>query len=93
MIARTQCAPAAAPSVASETARQLASFWMRTGRASAASRSCCKGWPLSHSELAFLTLPVAGEIAPGMPTPTVHAPPTERSAADSKAAIVAIVAR
>ena len=33
-------------------------------------RSTSSGWPFSRVELAFLTRPVAGEIAPGCPTPT-----------------------
>ena len=51
------------------------SSWRRSRSARAAprraDRSRSSGWPLSHVEFAFLTRPVAGEIAPGMPTPTL----------------------
>ena len=46
-----------------------------------ASRSSRRGWPISQVEFAFLTRPVAGEIAPGMPMPTCPArrrPPRRR---------------
>ncbi len=87
----TTSAPAAAPSAASETARQLASLASRTARPSRRSKSAWNGRPLSHVELAFLTRPVAGEIAPGMPSPTVQGAPTAASAAattDTRRSIV-----
>ena len=41
------------------------------GPAQARLQVAVEGRPLSQVEFAFLTRPVAGEIAPGMPTPTV----------------------
>lgn len=67
----TTGAPAAAPSVASESAKQFASFAIRTGRPSTRARSRSAGWPFRHVELEFLSRPVAGEIASGCPIPTV----------------------
>jgi len=64
-------APAAAPSVASEMAKQFASFANRTSRPSAADRSLSSGLPFSHVEFAFFTSPVIPEIDPGIPAPTV----------------------
>src|ERR1019366_1271196 len=57
--ANTSLAPAAAPSVASDTARQFASFAQRTGLPRATPKSRSSGRPFSHVELAFLTSPVA----------------------------------
>ena len=71
MTPKTTSAPAAAPSHASDSAKQLASFASRTLRPSTRSRSSRRGRPFSHVELAFFTRPVAGEMAPGMPMPTV----------------------
>src|SRR5208283_1979869 len=71
MTAKTTCWPAPAPSVASETARQLASFAQRTSRCSASPRSRSNGLPIIHTELAFFTAWVIREIELGMPTPTV----------------------
>ena len=61
---KTTRAPAAAPSVASDNAKQLASFANRIGRPTPAAdpRS---GVPFSQVELEFLISPVAGEIVPG----------------------------
>ena len=87
----TVAAPAAAPSAASESAKQSASFATRTGRPSAAPRSVLKRRPLSHVEFAFLTSPVAGEMAPGMPTPTVHRLDTSRSSRVTSPATAATV--
>ncbi len=53
--------------------------------------SALKRRPFSHVELAFLTRPVAGEIAPGMPTPTVHRLATSRSSRVTSAATAATV--
>jgi hypothetical protein len=41
--------------------------------------------------LAFFITPVAGEIAPGVPTPTEHIASTARSPAATSAAIASIV--
>ena len=76
---KTTRAPAAAPSTASDSAKQFASFAKRTGRPSSADRSWSRGWPMSQVEFAFLTRPVAGESAPGMPTPTVPRRPVSAS--------------
>ena len=71
--------PRPAPSAASETAKQLASFDSRTSsRSRTRSRSRSSGRPFSRVELAFLIRPVAGEIAPGWPTPTRQRAPTLR---------------
>ena len=56
--------------MASDSAKQLASLAQRTGRPSAALKSRSNGRPLSQVEFAFLTRPLAGEIEPGMPTPS-----------------------
>ena len=70
---KTTRAPAAAPSTASERAKQFASFAKRTGRPRSPERSRSRGCPISQVEFAFLTRPLAGERAPGIPTPTVAA--------------------
>jgi hypothetical protein len=88
----TTDAPAAAPSLASESAKQLASLARRTGRSSRASTSWCSRRPFSHVELAFFTTPVAGEIVPGMPMPTVQACPIACSASATSAAMTCTVA-
>ena len=76
---RRRAAPAPAPSIASDSAKQLASFSRRTWRAEAPrARSRSSGRPLSHVEFEFLISPVAGEIAPGVPTPTVPRAPSPR---------------
>ena len=75
----TTAAPAAAPSAASDTAKQFASLAMRTSRARRTDRSSRSGRPISHTELAFLTRPVDGARAPGIPTPTVPRPPARFS--------------
>ena len=53
--------------------------------------SVLKRRPLSHVEFAFLTSPVAGEMAPGMPTPTVHRLDTSRSSRVTSPATAATV--
>ena len=60
-----------APSIASESAKQLASFAMRTSRPSARERSRSSGRPLRHTVLELRSTPPAAESAPGVPTPTV----------------------
>ena len=61
MTPNTLAQPAAAPSLASDKAKQLASLASRTARPSAASRSRPNGRPFSQVELAFLTRPVRGD--------------------------------
>jgi len=89
---KTAPAPAAAPSTASDSAKQLASFAKRRGRGSARRRSSARGCPFSQTELAFLTRPVAGEIVPGMPTPTTAGEPASRSRSSTSAAMERSVA-
>jgi hypothetical protein len=79
MTPNTTSAPAPAPSAASETAKQLASFITRTARPSRASRSPANGFPMSATEFAFFTSPVSGTTVPGMPTPTGPCAPAVRS--------------
>jgi hypothetical protein len=92
MTPNTTSAPAAAPSTASDTARQLASLARRTSRARRPERSAPKGLPLSQVELAFLTSPVAVDTVPGMPTPTVPTPPAMRSSSDTSPTTASTVA-
>ena len=65
MTPKTTSAPAAAPSHASDSAKQFASLASRTGRPSARSRSCWSGRPISHVEFAFFTRPGRGRDGPG----------------------------
>jgi hypothetical protein len=74
MTPKTILEPRPAPSVASDSAKQFASFSMRTSRASAFSRSCLSGLPMSHVELAFFTNPLTRDSVPGIPIPTVPGP-------------------
>ena len=74
MTPNTVCCPAPAPSDASDRAKQLASFSIRTGRPSTAARSWSRARPFRASELEFFTSPVAGLMTPGMPMPTVTGP-------------------
>jgi len=46
---------------------------------------------MSQVELAFLIRPVAGEMAPGMPTPTVPESLTEASIAETRSTTALIV--
>ena len=71
--------PRPAPSIASDSVKQLASLATRTGRESRASRSASSGRPLSQVEFAFLTRPVAWLTTPGMPTPTEPVRPASAS--------------
>ena len=80
----TMDASAAAPSVASDSTKQLASLANRTGRSRSFGRSRASGVPFNHVELEFLTSPVAEEIVPGIPTPTVATVPTSPSIAATK---------
>jgi hypothetical protein len=67
--AKTTARPAAAPSTASDRARQLASLASRTGRPRPASRSSRNRRPFSQVELALRITPVRGDTEPGAPTP------------------------
>ncbi len=69
MTAKSSFDPAPAPSIASDSARQLASFETRTSRSRAAVRSSWNGRPFIHTAFELRTTPFAGEIDPGMPTP------------------------
>ena len=89
--ARTIFFPAPAPSVASDTAMQLASFATRTSRRKSAVKSWSNFCPFSHTELAFFTLPVKGEMVPGMPMPTVPVCPVACSASSTRLLIAAKV--
>ena len=75
----TTSLPAPAPSAASLSAKQWASFWTRTSRPSSAAMSRSSACPFRTFEFAFFTRPVAGLIAPGMPTPTVAVTPSSAS--------------
>ena len=66
----TLLAPVAAPSEASDRAKQSASLAMRTGLPSLSCRSCSRGLPFRRTELALRSRPVAGESAPGVQMPT-----------------------
>jgi len=71
--------PAPTPSVASETARQLASLAQRTSRCNAVLRSRSNGLPFNHVELAFFTVRVIPEMVPGIPMPTLEVRINSRS--------------
>jgi hypothetical protein len=73
--ANTPAKPAAAPSTASDRARQLASLASRTGRPRPASRSSRNRRPFSQVELALRITPVRGDTEPGAPTPIEPRPP------------------
>ncbi len=89
---KTTRAPAAAPPLASDSAKQLASLANRSGRPMRRERSRSKGWPFSQTEFAFLTRPVAGEMTPGMPIPTVPRSPISRSTSATRPAMARRVA-
>jgi len=92
MAANTTAAPAPAPSVASDSARQLASLASAMRAPSAASRSRCSGRPLRQVELQFFMRPPAAG-APGVPMPIVKcAPPAAARAAATSDATVRTVA-
>ena len=84
--------PAAAPSTASDTAKQLASLATRTSRCNTSLKSLSSGWPLIQVELEFLTKPVNGDTTPGIPTPTEPVWPVAVSASATKPTIAANVA-
>ncbi len=91
MTPKTQGQPEAAPSLASDNAKQLASLASLTGLARRDWRSSESGRPFNHTEFAFFTTPVAGEIAPGMPMPTVAPSPRACSMRPTRPAIASMV--
>ena len=91
MTPKTLRAPAPAPSVASDRAKQSASFAIRTGRPSASARSRSRARSLSQVELALRMRPVKGDREPGVPTPILPLVPVSDSTAATKAAIAARV--
>ena len=93
MTPKTTSRPAAAPSRASETAKQSASLARRTSRPRHSSTWRWNGWPISQVELAFLITPVAGEMVPGMPMPTVPVAPVSASISCTMAHTASTVAR
>jgi hypothetical protein len=93
MTPKTVSIPMAAPSVASDRTKQLASLAKRIGRPRTASRSRCSGRPINQVELAFFTNPVIGEIVPGIPIPMDAVSPIRRSITPARAVIASIVAR
>src|SRR5207344_2953860 len=60
-------ARAAAPSVASDRTKQLASLSTRTGRPIAAARSRSTALPFSAARFELTTSPVTGDRKPGVP--------------------------
>ena len=80
------------PSTASDSAKQFASFSTRTSLPSALSRSPFRSWPIRQVELAFFTLPVTRDSAPGIPTPIVPCALSSCSACPTSAATAATVA-
>ena len=75
MTPKTISNPLPAPSTASERVKQLASFSKFTFLLKILSKSCLKGLPFNHIELAFLIRAVSFDIAPGIPIPTDSALP------------------
>jgi hypothetical protein len=67
----TTGAPAAAPSLASDSAKQLASLASRTGPPRAWARSRSSGWPFSTTVFGPLDQARRRREAPGHPTPTL----------------------
>jgi hypothetical protein len=63
-------APRAAPARTSASAKQFASFSIRTSRPIARSRSSRNGRPLRQTVFEFLSVPSRAESEPGVPTPT-----------------------
>ena len=87
----TVAAPAAAPSVASDSVKQSASLAMRTSRPSRALRSSRRHSPLSQVELQLRMRPDTGEAAPGVPTPTLPLSPNPDSMRWTSAAMASSV--
>ncbi len=71
----TTGAPSPPPSTASESAKQLASLAIFTGRPSAAVRSPRRSRPCSQVELPIEIRPLARSTEPGTPIPTVSIRP------------------
>jgi len=73
--------------------KQLASLAKRTGRPELGFQvPAAMGGRSSHVEFAFLTTPAIGEIAPGMPSPTLAVPPIAISISPTRATIASNVA-
>jgi hypothetical protein len=89
---KTTAASRPAPSDASDSAKQLASFVMRTSRPSTRSRSRWIGCPLRQTEFEPRRRPVAREIEPGIPMPIVAFDPTALSVSRTSAATASSVA-
>ena len=70
MTPKTMAAPAPAPSRRLGDGKAIGIIGQAQRPAEGARQILVEGRPLSQVELAFLTRPVAGEIVPGMPTPT-----------------------
>ena len=88
---KTIAAPRPAPSVASDSAKQLASLASAIVRPSRVSRSRFNGIPFRHTELDPRSRPVARESDPGVPIPTLAssgATPHSRSASATSVAMV-----
>ena len=92
MAAKTTGAPAPAPSVASDSARQLASFINTTRWPTALSTSACSGRPFRQVELQFFINPAAVAV-PGVPMPMLSAPPTAASDTARAVSVIAAMAR
>src|SRR5206468_2212453 len=88
-VERAAGAPRAAPSMASASAKQLASFAMRTGCFNARSRSPRRSRPLRHVELALRMSPVRSEVEPGVATPIVASPRTSPRAPSTRRTMAA----
>ena len=88
---KTRRWPLPAPSVASESAKQFASFSIRTASASAAAMSAANGRPFSTVEFAFFIRPLAGDTAPGVPMPTRAVAPSERSRSTTRPRIASTI--
>ncbi len=88
----TTSAPSPAPSVASDSAKQLASLLMRTSRAERRLEVALDRLAVeAHRIRRRARRPVAREIEPGVPMPTVPVAPSSRSAAATRRAIASII--
>ena len=85
--------PRLAPSVASDSAKQLASLVIRTARPRRRSRSTPIGLSFRQIEFEPRSSPVAREIDPGVPMPTLPCAPTAASAAATRSAIASSTGR
>ncbi len=75
----TTLAPAAAPSIASDRAKQLASLAIVTGRATACSSSLRSGRPATHGRLTTRISSPPAPIIPGIAIPSATAGPCART--------------